>query len=272
MSLTAVVRRPAVAGYFYPADPGALRAALERLTRGGAAQPAHAVIIPHGSLQHAGAVIGATVAGTVIPRRVIIVGPSHTGVAPPWSVLPAGAYRTPLGDVPVDEPLAEALAQRCPFLEPDPWTQHGEHAVEMLLPFLQYAGPADLSLVPIVHGSDRPEELAQLGQALAEVVRQQPEPVLLMASSDLSHYAPHARIQALDRLLLDAVEQLDGPGLQRTVASERITMCGVGSVGAVMDAAVRLGARSARTLAYGTSAGGGGDPLSTVGYAGVHIL
>jgi len=189
----------------------------------------------------------------------------------PWSLMAGGAYRTPLGDVPVDEACAGALRSRCPFLTPDAWSQHGEHAIEVLLPFLQRLGPPDLAVVPVITGSDDREEFIQLGEALAQVIRMQEEPVLLVASSDLSHYEPAARGAAHDRCVLDAIQRLDVAALIQGVQDDGVLMCGYGAVACVLDAAKRLGANAATLVQYGTSATAGGDPHSTIGYAGLVV-
>lgn len=270
--MTGAVRRPAVAGYFYPSDPSALAEQIDAHTRSDSpAMRAHALIVPHGSYRQAGDVIGRTFARVVIPRRCILLGPSHTGSWMPWSIMARGAYRTPLGDVVIDQRCADALRSRCAFLETDGWGQVGEHAIEVLLPFLQWRGPSDLAVVPIIMGSEHPEELSQLAQALMQVIRMQEEPVLLLASSDLSHYEPQARGSAQDRLVLERIGALDGPALMRIVEEESIRMCGVGAVACVLEASKRLGARRAIITSYGTSAEAGGDPCSVIGYAGVVI-
>ncbi len=267
-----VIRRPAVAGYYYPADPVALRDTVDQLTHGeNTPVEAMALILPHGSYRHAGRIAGATVARCVIPRRVIVLGPSHTGSWMPWSILINGAYRTPLGDVPIDTACADALMHRCAFLQPDPSFQQGEHAVEVLLPLLQRRGPQDLSIVPIVMGQDHPDERSRLAEALAQVIRMQEEPVLLIASADLSHYESYAAGVAHDRMLLDAIESLDQERLQRVVEEESIVMCGAAAVCGVLAAAIALGATTATLVRYGTSAEAGGDPESVMGYAGVLV-
>ena len=182
-----------------------------------------------------------------------------------------GAYRTPLGEVPIDVPGAEALRARCPFLEGDAWAQQGEHAIEVVLPFLQRLAPPDLAIVPIITGSRDEEEFKSLSEALAQVVRMQEEPVLLIASTDLSHYEPRERGAAHDRALLEAVRTLEGKALLRCVREQGIVMCGDGAAAAVLDAARTLGGSSATVVRYGTSAEAGGDPGSTTGYAGVVI-
>jgi hypothetical protein len=188
-----------------------------------------------------------------------------------WSVMMDGAYRTPLGDVPVDPDCASALRERCPFLEPDGWAQRGEHAVEVLLPMLQRLGPPGLTVVPIVTGSEELEEFGRLAAALAQVIRMQEEPVLLLASTDLSHYQPRGPAEGQDRALLAALTALDGDGLIRAVREQGILMCGYAAAACVVEAAKQLGATRSTLAAYGTSADAGGDPGSVTGYAGLII-
>ncbi len=248
-----------------------LREQLASFTRTETARvQAHAVVVPHGSYTRAGAVLGATLARTVIPRQCVILGPSHTGSWMPWSVMTDGAYRTPLGDVSINTWAAQALRRRCPFLEADAWSQRGEHAIEVVLPFLQWLGPSDLTVVPIVVGSDDEAQFTQLARGLAEVIRMAEEPVLIIASSDLSHYETQAEGAAQDRRLLDALGALDSRALIRQVR-EGSRMCGYGAVACAIESAKTLGAARATVAAYSTSAETGGDPHAVIGYAGVVI-
>ncbi len=271
-ALSSFVRRPAVAGYFYPAEADQLTRQIDAMAAvAGPAIPARGVIVPHGSYRHAGRVMGATFGQITIPSHCIILGPSHTGSLRPWSIMDEGAYRTPLGDVPVDERCAEALTARCPFLEPDPWAQRGEHAIEVVLPWLQRLGPADLTIVPLIAGTGCEEELPRLAQALAQAIRMQEEPVLLIASSDFSQYQNQAQGAAQDRLLLEAICALDEERLSCAISAGEVSMCGSEAVRCTLAAAARLGASQAACMAYGTSLDGGGDPWSVTGYAGVAI-
>ncbi len=265
-------RRPAVAGYFYPADPGRLATSVDAWMRT-EMPPVNscAVIAPHGSYRHAGAIAGSAFARTRIPRRCAILGPSHTGSWMPWSLMQEGAYRTPLGEVPIARAFAEALSSRCGFLEADGWGQVGEHAIEVLLPFLQRRAPSDLAIVPLIMNGNRAEELAQLTEALVQVIRMQEEPVLLIASSDLSHYEPQARGALHDRAILERINALDGRGLLHDVQEQGLRMCGVEAVACVLEASKSLGANRVLHTGYGSSAEAGGDPNSVIGYAGVVI-
>lgn len=268
----AVVRRPAVAGYFYPAEPAALAHAVQGYARSGhAAEDVLAIIVPHGSYRHAGAVMGAVFGRIRIPRRCILIGPSHTGSWMPWSLLMRGAYRTPLGDVPVDTRCAEALRARCDFLEPDAWSQRGEHAIEVLLPFLQQLGPADLRIVPIISSAADEAQQSCLAQALAQVIRMQEEPVLLIASADLSHYVSRQDGAWRDQRILDAVKRLESRAVIEQARADATVMCGDGAIAMVLEAANHLGAARAEVVAYQSSADAGADPDSATGYAGVLI-
>jgi hypothetical protein len=270
--LTASVRRPAVAGYYYPQEPATLAAAIDELAAPvEAPSPALALIVPHGSLRHAGAVAGAAYRRSVIPRHCILVGPSHAPQWMPWSLMAAGAYRTPLGDVPVDMACAEALRRRCAFLEPDAAGQRGEHSLEVQVPFLQRRAAAELAIVPILVGAPAEAERLRLAEALAQVVRLHEEPVLLIASSDLSHFETRERGAAQDRAILARIAALDPDGLLATVREEQIAMCGAVAVSIVLEASRRLGATAACVAAYATSADAGGDPGSCTGYAGVAV-
>ena len=269
--ITSRIRRPAVAGYWYPTDPRELRHEVARLlqTATEPASPARGILLPHGSYRHAGSVIGATLGRTIIPRRCIILAPSHLEHWTPWSLLTHGAYRTPLGDIPIDTACAETLRARCPFLAPDETWQRGEHAIEVLLPFLQSLAPADLAIVPVLIGSEDPQEWACVSKALAQAVLMQEEPVLVIASSDLSHYLPEPRTAALDGLLIDAIRRLDAAAFLSAVQEHAAIVCGAAAIACWLGTVTQLGATTATLASYGTSAAAGGDPHSAIGYAGL---
>lgn len=270
--ISAGVRRPAVAGYFYPAEPAALQQQIDALVAGQRLNvAATAVVVPHGSIARAGAVIASALGCVAVPRRCVMVGPSHTTTWMPWSLMACGAYRTPLGDVPIDAAFAEALQQRCPFLESDVWSQQGEHAVEVLVPWLQRLGPPDVTIVPVIIGSDDREAWRRLAASLAQVVRLSEERTLLIASTDLTHYRSHARAVEQDRRLIAQLCALDGEALIRQAQEDEALMCGEGAAAVVLEAARALGARGGTLTRYATSAEADGDPDSVIGYAGIVI-
>jgi AmmeMemoRadiSam system protein B len=181
-----------------------------------------------------------------------------------------GAFRTPLGDVPVDEPCAAALRAASPLVAVDHHAHRAEHAVEVLLPFLQVLRP-DARIVPLVLAWDAWQQARELGDALARVVGESQEPMLLLASSDLNHYEPAAIAQQKDARALAAVTALDGAELLARCRRERISMCGRGPVAVVLAAARALGATRADVVDYRHSGWVSGDDSQVVGYGGVVI-
>jgi len=180
-----------------------------------------------------------------------------------------GAYRTPLGDVPIDSACADALRARCPFLSLDETWQRGEHAVEVVLPFLQRLAPANLSVVSVLIGSEDAAEWTQFSDALAQMILMQEEPVLVIASSDLSQYLPAPETVERDRLLIEAIGTLNVTIFTRAVHAQTVPVCGAAAIACWLGTVTRLGATTATLAAYGTSAEVGGDPHSAIGYAGL---
>ncbi len=269
------IRRPAVAGLFYPAQPAVLLATVQELLAGQAAEPAPAiaVIMPHAGYQYSGRTAGIALAGVAVPRCCIVLAPNHTGAGVAThggSVYAVGAFRTPLGDVAVDETLAAALLARCAFLEDDPGAHRAEHAVEVILPFLLARRP-DVAVVPVVLAwSDWPRTHT-LAEALAQTVREAGEPVLLVASSDMNHYEPADIGRKKDDLALQPVGKLDGEALLEVTRKHRITMCGRTPAAAVLHASRLLGATSGDLVHYSHSGMVTMDDSAVVGYAGVVI-
>jgi AmmeMemoRadiSam system protein B len=276
-----MVRPPAVSGRFYAADPAELRAVVATLladarrTAGGVtARSVRAAIVPHAGFIYSGPTAAAVFARVTIPAVVIILAPNHTGVSEAKggvSLWEAGAFRTPLGDVPIDAGVAEALrsaSEDAVGIDHD--AHRAEHAVEVELPFLQVVRP-DVRIVPLVIAWDAWEPARCLGEVLARVVQAAGEPVLLLASSDLNHYEPAAVTEQKDSSVLEAIQSLDGEGLLARCRKERVSMCGRGPAAVVLAAARALGATSAEVVDYRHSGWVSGDNARVVGYAGVVI-
>ncbi len=267
-----MIRQPAVAGQFYPRSPRELDRVVRGYTR---EEPrklaARGVVVPHAGYVYSGGVAGRVFSSVEIPPRLVIFCPNHTGAGTDASVMARGAWRMPWGDVPVDEELAARLLSAAPILSEDPSAHRGEHSLEVQLPFI-HRFRLDFSFVPVALGWLSLEECRELGEAVGRTVAADPEPPLLVASSDMSHYEPDARARAKDRMAIDRILALDPEGLHRTVAQERISMCGVIPATVVLFAARALGASSARLVEYATSGDASGDYDRVVGYAGLAIL
>jgi len=274
------IRPPAVSGRFYPSDPAELRATVATLLADARTavrpsdRPTVGVIVPHAGYMYSGLTAAKVFTRVAIPGLVIILAPNHTGIsdaAGGVSLWEAGAFRTPLGDVPVDAELAQALLELSRgVVSVDHEAHRAEHAVEVELPFLKLLR-SDVRIVPLVLGWDSWEPARQLGEILARLVRAAGEPVLLLASSDLNHYEPAAVSEEKDARALEAVQSLDGEELLVRCKRERISMCGRGPAATVMAAARALGATRADVVDYRHSGWVSGDNARVVGYAGVVI-
>ncbi len=267
------IRRAAVAGSWYPGTPAQLVAELEEyLGRVDAPVPPGqllALISPHAGLRYSGPV-AAHGYSLLRGRRglsIVLVGPSHRfsfgGVAV-WS---RGGYETPLGRIPIDEDLADALIAASPdWVREGPRPHYEEHSLEMQLPFLQHLIEG-LRIVPCLMGSQERDEVFALSDAIATSVGRAAGPVLLVASSDLSHYNPAPVANRLDALVVDDVARLDPERLMQRLGSDRGHACGGGPMVAVMKAARALGARRAHVLRYADSGDAGEhDKSRVVGY------
>jgi AmmeMemoRadiSam system protein B len=269
--MDAALREPAVAGRFYPGRADALQQQVAELL-GPAVEPrpALALVGPHAGYVYSGAIAGQTWARVAVPERVILMCPNHTGHGVPRSLWPGGGWRLPTGVVPVDEALGEAIREHC-GAEPDRAAHLHEHALEVHLPFALARQPR-LRIAALCLAGLSLAECQEVGEGLAEVVRESgEEPVLLVASTDMSHYISADDAAALDGMALERIQALDPEGLYRTVRSHRISMCGVLPTTVALFAARALGAREAELVRYGNSGEQSGDYERVVGYAGVLV-
>jgi hypothetical protein len=277
---TPILRQPAVAGRFYPVDPYDLRAEVNGYLSQSAdvnQVPLRALgcIAPHAGYVYSGHVAGAVFARLEIPRRCIVLCPNHTGMGRALAIMGEGAWRTPLGDVPIDSALAAALKDRFPALQEDSAAHRAEHATEVELPFLLQRQPK-LKFVPIALGTGQFEVLEQLGRAMADVIAAEnnsapSEPILMVASSDMNHYESDVVTRVKDQQAIERILTVDPRGLFDVVTQQKISMCGFGPAVAMLTAACQLGAKSAELVKYATSGDISGDRDRVVGYAGIVV-
>jgi AmmeMemoRadiSam system protein B len=266
-----MIRPPAVAGRFYPDDPERLRAAVDSfLASGGEGRKirARACLVPHAGYIYSGKVAGEVYRSIEIPPRIILIGPRHFPRGAPLAIVSEGAWQTPLGMAPIDQPLAEKIIQAFPRLREDAVAHSEEHSLEVQLPFLQRLVPS-FAFVPIVIGPAQWENLERLGHALAGVIAAEHEPVFLIASSDMNHYESDAVTRVKDRKAIDQILALEPRKLFETVRNEKISMCGYAATVAVLIAACELGATQAELVRYANSGEVNGDMEEVVGYAGI---
>ncbi len=265
------VRQPAVAGRFYPGNHDVLLRDIESYLSPAAERTrALGCVVPHAGYMYSGHVAGAVYAALDLPRRFIILCPNHTGMGEPLAIMSEGAWLTPLGPARIDHELAAELKQNFAWLSEDPGAHAAEHALEVQLPFLQ-AALKQFTFVPIAVGVGRYEVLAALGETMAAVLAGKKNDVTIVASSDMNHYETDSITRVKDHKAIDRILALDPKGLHEIINREHISMCGYGPTVAMLTAAKRLGATSARLVKYATSGDISGDRDAVVGYAGVIV-
>ncbi len=264
-------RRPAVAGYFYPASRDELASMIQEYLQGGVKErkEVKAVISPHAGYIYSGPVAGAVYGSIEPPEVAVIVGPNHTGFGERAAIMSRGSWVTPLGEVKIAEDLADAIKGRSEVLEEDFKAHASEHSLEVQVPFLQFLNPK-VKIVPIVLFPLGTEEIADIAKSISESVKDYNRKTLLVASTDMSHYVPQDVVASLDKIAIDKIVELDGYGLIEVVKEKNISMCGYIPTAVVIEAAKLLGAKKGELIAYSTSGEISGDPI-VVGYAGVII-
>jgi AmmeMemoRadiSam system protein B len=272
------MRGTAVAGTWYPDTPSRLTAELDRhlslAARGAPHLPAGAtlmaVVAPHAGLTYSGPV--AAYAYSLLAHRsfetVVLVGPSHYVGFDGVSVWTTDAFDTPLGRLAIDEARAERLVEQCRVAVDLPEAHAREHSLEMQLPFIAYLTPS-ARIVPVVMGFQTRATVSALAEAIVSILED--GRVLLVASSDLSHFYDAGTAVSLDSQVIADVEALDDEGLMARLERKPDHACGGGPIAAVMRAARASGAQSARALHYGDSGDVTGDKRSVVGYLAAAI-
>jgi len=228
---------------------------------------------PHAGLVYSGQCAAHVFGRVTLPPTVVLVGPNHrrrVGSRPVASLWSDGGFETPLGTVQIDAALAHAIETASPLVADDPVAHDEEHCLEVELPFLQVLAP-DTRIVPLLLAWDDWDSCRRLAETLARAVTACAHGVLLIASSDMTHYESAAAAERKDRVALARIEQLDGAGLLETCHREHITMCGRAAAATVAEAARLLGATRADLVDYRNSGWVTGDVASVVAYAGLTI-
>ena len=269
-------RRAAVAGTWYPGDPHQLASEVDRYLAAGRTahglDPVVAVLAPHAGLMYSGGTAGfayAALGGAPPPDAVVLVGPSHYVAFDGVALWPTGAFDTPLGSLPVQEDIAAALLVATPVVQDLPAAHTREHSLEMQLPFIARLFPG-VPIVPLVMGYQERATIVGLADALVEACAGRR--VVLVASTDLSHFFDARTATRLDSHVASIVGEFDSDGLlaelERYPESERgrFVMCGGGPAVSVMMAARRLGAARAAVLQRTHSGDVSGENDRVVGY------
>ncbi len=277
------IREPAVAGFFYPATKSKLIESLEWCFRhelGPQLLPSEvpsegkynirSAIVPHAGYIYSGpcaAHVYLAIKEDRIPDTVILLGPNHSGLGPPISVYPRGVWRTPLGDVPIDEELATKLTGYEVFSS-DKTAHLEEHSLEVQLPFLIYTFQREFRIIPITIMDHRLKTMRDVAGIIYDIIEESNKDILVLATSDMSHYVPHEEAYDRDWKALERVEAIDVEGFYEVIETENVSACGVGPIAVAMLVARFFNSKGI-VLQYYTSGDITGDKSLVVGYASV---
>ena len=284
-------RHPIVAGHFYNGTPDGLKRQVEGYVVSAQKRDAFGILAPHAGLMYSGAVAGAVYSSTVLPDSFVLIGPNHTGHGAPVAIMCDGSWETPLGSVDIDPTLSRSILSRSHYIHEDSLAHLREHSLEVQLPFIQYFKKS-FRIVPIQILDARLDTCLDVGKAVADAIAEcglrnaesqarnksstgSPQSaihnVLIVASSDMSHYESTAAAKEKDFKAIERILDLDPEGLYKTVRTEGITMCGFGPAVAMLAACKLLGASKASLIKYANSGDVSGDYEQVVGYAGIVV-
>lgn len=267
-------RKPSVAGYFYPQNSDALREMIEEMVDPRAdKEKAICVISPHAGYAYSGKVAGSVFSSVTLPESFVILGPNHQEVSTGISIMKQGVWETPLGDVSINTVLADLIMKRSDALQENAKSHSQEHSLEVQVPFIQHLKAGHVTIVPIcISYFAAYEDLEEMGKAIAEAIRVYGRDVLIVASTDMSHYVSQEMAKEKDFLAIDKILELDARGLYDVVKRENISMCGFQPTTAAIIASKELKAKKAELIKYQTSGDVSGDFFKVVGYAGIRII
>ena len=263
------VRRPSFAGAFYPDDPASLQALLERFFSAAAdVSPCYpyGIVVPHAGIAISGRIAARSFAAIdpAFYGTIVVIGPSHAGYPTCTSTLDWG---TPLGTVKTNQTFVEAL----PLPKDDEVMAARENSLEVMMPFIRYRFPHG-KVAPVLMGNQSYEPARRVADAIVQAQKATGEEIVLVASSDYSHYVMESVAKRHDLYVIEALLALDMPEMYRRIREEAVSTCGYGPVTAMVEASRQFGATRAELLDYGTSAEVTGDHSQVVGYAAVVVV
>ena len=266
-----VVREAVVAGTFYPDEPKTLAAEIREYLKNAKIEEIDGEIVgiisPHAGYIYSGHV--AAYGMKAVSKRsydtVVVIGPSHRTYFEGAALMDTGKYRTPLGVVDIDEDLARAIMEESKLVFPNAGIHGPEHSLEVQVPFLQTV-LTGFKLVPIVMGSQEGNMCESLSRAVYEAIRRVGKHVLIVGSTDLSHYHSYNEAMKLDKVVTDRLERFDIRGMMEDFNGEICEACGKGPIIVTMLLSRMLGAEKSKVLKYANSGDVSGDRRNVVGY------
>ena len=276
------IRMPVAAGQFYEGTEQGLKSQIEEcFTHKIGAGKLHEVnpegerkilglISPHAGYIYSGPVASHgfyRLAQDGIPANVIILGPNHQGMGKMIAISTQDSWQTPLGNIKINKDLANKIIAGCDFIDFDEKAHIYEHSLEVQVPFLQYLYKDKFKIVPICMMDQSLESATGVGKAITKAITN--EDVVIIASTDFTHYESGESAKRKDKLALDHILKIDSEGLLETIEESEISMCGPGPVSVLLTVAKELGTKETILLKYANSGDVSGDYGAVVGYASV---
>ncbi|MCS7215189.1 MAG: AmmeMemoRadiSam system protein B [Thermodesulfovibrio sp.] len=268
-----IKRKAVVAGYFYPSNSKKLLQELEEYMPVTSKIEALGAISPHAGYVYSGSVAGA-VYSKLKPKDIfIILGPNHTGYGSSISLMTEGEWEIPLANIKINNELAKKIIEKHAFVSDDIKAHLYEHSLEVQLPFIYKLNP-DAQIVPITLKTLSLKECLNLAQAIAISVDElnYKNKVIIVASTDMSHYLPDDMARKIDSLAAEKIKNFDPEGLYNTVLEYGISMCGFIPTTVMLYTTKLLGAKEVQIIKYATSAEVSRDYDKVVGYLGAVVL
>jgi AmmeMemoRadiSam system protein B len=261
-----MVRNPTVHGNFYPGSKNILTEELGKyIPVVENKKKVIGLVSPHAGYIFSGGCAGKGFAAVEVPDIVIILGVNHYGYGHPFAVDGHDSWKTPLGEAEVHKELREKLVKDSEIFGIDSNASIKEHSLEVQVPFIQYRNP-EAKILPITVAGGDVQRLMTAGKEIAALIKENKDDVLMVASTDMSHYISVDRAREKDKKAIDKILQLDPEGLYNTVLMERISMCGAASTTIMLSAALELGAQKAEVIDYTNSGTVMGDYSRVVAY------
>lgn len=280
MNSTTKIRRPAVAGIFYPRDPFELNQAIEqsfkdqrfgpnKLPPSGLKRRIYGIVSPHAGYIYSGAVAanGFYEVSSMEFDDVVMIGPNHYGIGTGAAIMSSGLWETPLGQVEINQELSLDISKNSDIIELDDFAHSKDHCLEVQLPFVQYIKKKKFGIVPIILINQDRNTAEDIGRSIAQSVINTKR--LLIASSDFTHYESNSEAHRKDMELINAILSLDILKFYTTLERENVSACGYGAIASIMTAAKNLGATKGELLKYATSGDIIGDIDTVVGYSSI---
>ena len=278
------LRRPAVAGSFYAGDSKSLNIQIENcflhkigpgeipLVNPKRQNNIIGLISPHAGYMYSGPVAANGFYKIALggkPDTIIILGPNHQGFGENVSIMAEGKWKTPLGELEIDAEMAEDILKKSKIIKNDKKAHQYEHSIEVQLPFIQYIFGKDIKFVPICMTRQDIDTDIEIAKSIRSSVID--KNILIIASSDFTHYEPQEYAENVDKQAINAILEFNPKKLYDMIHHQNLTMCGPGPITVMLIACETLGAKKAELLKYATSGDVSGMYDQVVGYASLIV-